>query len=55
MKISEERGTRSGQFRGGDRVTGRNRVVSIITKESAEALDLASGKEVYAVIKRATS
>lgn len=30
---------------------GGTEVVSIITKESAEGLDLASGKEVYAVIK----
>ena len=30
---------------------GGTEVVSIITKESAEALGLASGKEVYAVIK----
>ncbi len=30
---------------------GGTEVVSIITKDSAEALTLASGKEVYAVIK----
>jgi molybdopterin-binding protein len=30
---------------------GGTEVVSIITKDSAEALALASGKEVYAVIK----
>jgi len=30
---------------------GGTEIVSIITKESAEALGLASGKEVYAVIK----
>lgn len=30
---------------------GGTEVVSIITKESAEGLDLSSGKEVYAVIK----
>ena len=30
---------------------GGSEVVSIITKESAEALGLATGKEVYAVIK----
>lgn len=30
---------------------GGTDVVSIITKDSAEALTLASGKEVYAVIK----
>lgn len=30
---------------------GGTEVVSIITKESAEALGLTSGKEVYAVIK----
>ncbi|HXQ73753.1 MAG TPA: molybdopterin-binding protein [Pyrinomonadaceae bacterium] len=30
---------------------GGTEVVSIITKESAEGLGLASGKEVYAVIK----
>ncbi len=30
---------------------GGTEVVSIITKESAEALQLAQGKEVYAVIK----
>ena len=30
---------------------GGNEIVSIITKASAESLDLAVGKEVYAVIK----
>jgi molybdopterin-binding protein len=30
---------------------GGTEVISIITKDSAEALGLASGKEVYAVIK----
>ncbi|MGD2049452.1 MAG: TOBE domain-containing protein [Chloroflexota bacterium] len=30
---------------------GGQQVVSIITKHSAESLDLAQGKEVYAVIK----
>ena len=30
---------------------GGTQVVSIITKESAEGLDLVSGKEVFAVIK----
>lgn len=30
---------------------GGTEVASIITKESAEGLDLAAGKEVYAVIK----
>ena len=32
-------------------LAGGTEVVSIITKDSAEALALASGKEVYAVIK----
>jgi molybdopterin-binding protein len=30
---------------------GGNEIVSMITKSSAESLDLAAGKEVYAVIK----
>lgn len=32
-------------------LSGGQQVVSIITKHSAESLDLAQGKEVYAVIK----
>jgi molybdopterin-binding protein len=32
-------------------LTGASEVVSIITKESAERLQLAKGKEVYAVVK----
>jgi len=32
-------------------LTGGNQVVSVITKESAENLELAVGKQVYAIIK----
>jgi molybdopterin-binding protein len=32
-------------------ITGGAKIVSIITKESAERLGLAEGKEVYAIIK----
>lgn len=32
-------------------LAGGNQIISIITKESAEKLGLAKGKEVYAVIK----
>lgn len=32
-------------------LTGGNQVVSVITKESAENLGLAVGKQVYAIIK----
>jgi len=32
-------------------ISGGNEIVSIITKNSAERLELAPGKEVYAIIK----
>lgn len=32
-------------------ISGRSEIVSIITKDSAERLGLAPGKEVYAIIK----
>lgn len=32
-------------------LTGGNQIISMITKESAEKLGLAKGKEVYAVVK----